>query len=45
MNSDELSRKIDKTLGLENYVRLSFNQKNPMMFISLKEQRVSSPVV
>jgi hypothetical protein len=45
MNSDELSRNLDKSLGLQDYVRLSFNDKNPMMFVALKQQRVSKPVV
>ena len=45
MNSDQLSRHLDKSLGLENYVRLSFNDKNPMMFVALKQERVSDLVV
>ncbi len=44
MNSDELSRHLDKSLGLENFVRLSFNDKNPMMFVALKQERVSDLV-
>jgi hypothetical protein len=45
LNSDELSRKLDKAMGLENYVRLSFNAKNPMQYVSLKEKRVSQMVM
>ena len=45
MNSDELSRNLDKTLGLEDFVRLSFNDKNPMMFVALKQERISKPVM
>ena len=29
MNSDELSRKLDQDAGLQDYVRLSFNDQNP----------------
>ena len=36
MNSDEKSRTIDTQSGLQNYVRLSFCSKNPMMFVSKK---------
>src|SRR6185437_14934839 len=32
MNSDELSRKLDQDAGLQDYVRLSFNDQNPMQF-------------
>ena len=45
MNSDEKSRTIDTQSGLQNYVRLSFCSKNPMMFVSKKERRISEPVV
>ena len=31
-------------LGLGNFVRLSFCEKNPMMFVSKKEGRISNPV-
>ena len=36
MNSDELSWKLDKSKGLENYVRLSFNRFNPMQSVAAK---------
>ena len=45
LNSDESSRKLDQTSGLGNFVRLSFCEKNPMMFISKKEGRISNPVI
>jgi len=45
MNSDELSRTLDKARGLEDYVRLSFNDKNPMQFKALQEKRVSKLVM
>jgi hypothetical protein len=39
------SRAVDKQLGLENFVRLSFNQENPMKYIAKNEGRISRPVV
>ena len=45
MNSDEASRKIDADSGLKDFVRLSFVPKNPMMYVSKKEGRVSDVVV
>jgi hypothetical protein len=45
MNSDEASRQLDIKAGLENYVRLSFCAKNPMMYVSLNEGRISKPVM
>ena len=45
MNSDELSRKLDQNAGLEEYVRLSFNDKNPMQFKVLEEKRASNLVM
>jgi hypothetical protein len=45
MNSDELSRELDNAAGLEDYVRLSFNDKNPMQFIVLQEKRASNLVM
>jgi hypothetical protein len=34
LNSDELSRNLDKSLGLESYVGLSFNAENPMKYVA-----------
>jgi ssDNA thymidine ADP-ribosyltransferase, DarT len=45
MNSDELSRNLDKDLGIENYVRLSFNDQNPMRYVAKKDGRISHPVI
>ena len=45
MNSDATSRAVDQQLGLENFVRLSFNKENPMKYIAKSEGRISRPVV
>ena len=45
MNSDELSRSLDSEADLENYVRLSFNDQNPMMYQAVDEKRISKPVM
>ena len=45
MNSDEGSRKLDQNAGLEGFVRLSFCEKNPMMYVAKKEDRICNPVV
>ena len=45
INSDAKSRAVDKQLGLENFVRFSFNKENPMMYIAKNEGRISRPVV
>ena len=45
MNSDAKSRAVDQQLGLEDFVRLSFNQENPMKYIAKSEGRISRPVV
>ena len=45
MNSSDLSRKLDGRKGLNDFVRLSFCKKHPMMYIALKEERISVPVV
>ncbi len=44
MNSSELSRK-SVGMNLQNYVRLSFNEKNPMFFKVLQEKRVKKLVM
>jgi len=44
-NSDELSRKLDVNAGLQNYVRFSFSARNPMMYVSKREGRISDPVL
>jgi hypothetical protein len=45
MNSDKLSRDLDKSKGLEGYVRLSLNAKNPMLFVAQKQKRISQAVM
>jgi hypothetical protein len=45
MNSSGLSHNLDASKDLADYVRLSFCKKHPMMYISLKEERISTPVV
>jgi hypothetical protein len=45
VNSSELSHKLDSSKGLADFVRLSFCKKHPMMYIALKEKRISVPVV
>ena len=45
MNSTDLSRNLDKSLGLENYVRLSFNSENPMKYVAKNERRISRAVM
>ena len=45
VNSSELSHKLDSNKGLADFVRLSFCKKHPMMYIALKEKRISVPVV
>lgn len=42
---DDLSRKLDKKAGLENYVRLSFTPDHPMMYAVMKDGRIENPVV
>ena len=45
VNSSDLSHKQDSSKGLADFVRLSFCKKHPMMYIALKEKRISVPVV
>lgn len=45
MNSSGLSHNLDASKGLADYVRLSFCKKHPMMYVSLKDKRISTPVV
>jgi hypothetical protein len=45
MNSSDLSHKLDTNKGLAGFVRLSFCKKHPMMYMALKEKRISTPVV
>jgi hypothetical protein len=45
MNSDQVSRNLDEHKGLNNFVRLSLNDKNPMQYVALKEKRVANLVM
>ena len=45
MNSDAKSRAVDQQLGLEDFVRLSFNKENPMKYIAKSKGGISRPVV
>jgi hypothetical protein len=45
LNSSKLSHDLDTGKGLENFVRLSFCKKHPMMYTALKDNRISRPVV
>ena len=45
MNSDELSRKLDRKMDLADYVRLSLNHMNPMQYIAVKQKRVTELVM
>ena len=42
---DEFSHQLDRRYGLEDYARLSFCEKHPMMFYALKEGRIKDPVI
>ena len=45
LNSNERSRELDAAYGLQNYVRLSLCPRNPMMYVAVKEGRISAPVL
>ena len=40
-----LSRQLDQSRGLEDYVRLSFTKNHPMMYVARNEGRIANPVV
>jgi hypothetical protein len=42
---DHLSRRLDSRSGLQNYVRLSFNRNQPMMYVAQQEGRLTHPVI
>lgn len=42
---DSLSKTLDLYHNLEDFVRLSFNQNNPMMYTALRENRIIDPVI
>ncbi|MDE6082993.1 MAG: DUF4433 domain-containing protein [Muribaculaceae bacterium] len=39
------SRDLDIRDGLQNYVRLSFTTKHPMMFVAMNDGRISNPII
>lgn len=40
-----LSRQLDSGRNLEDYVRVSFTTQHPMMFVAMKDGRISNPVI
>lgn len=43
--SGSISRALDQRDKLEHYVRLSFTQQHPMMYVAMNEDRISNPVI
>ena len=39
------SRQLDSGRNLENYVRVSFTTQHPMMYVAMREGRISNPVI
>lgn len=39
------SRQLDSSRNLEGYVRVSFTTQHPMMFVAMKDGRISNPVI
>lgn len=42
---DSWSRNLDRKYDLQDFVRLSFTRKHPMLFIARKEGRIKNPVI
>ena len=40
-----LSRMLDKSRGLQDYVRLCFTKNHPMMYVAKKEGRINNPIL
>ena len=40
---NQFSRQLDRQKGLQDYVRLSFNTHQPMMYIAKKDHRIKDP--
>ena len=40
-----LSRQLDISRNLQDYVRLSFTTQHPMMYIAMKDGRIDNPVI
>ncbi len=41
----QLSRRLDRSKGLQDYVRLSFNYSQPMMHLALRDERIHGPAI
>ena len=41
----DVSRSLDSRDNLQNYVRVSFTQKHPMMYVAMNDGRISNPVI
>ena len=39
------SRSLDTRDGLQHFVRLSFTKQHPMMYVAMKEERISNPII
>ena len=39
------SRQLDSSRKLENYVRVSFTTQHPMMYVAMRDGRISNPVI
>lgn len=42
---DQLSRDLDRRDDLQHYVRISFTTQHPMMYVAMRDGRVSNPVI
>lgn len=42
---DDLSRNLDTWRNLQHYVRVSFTRQHPMMYVAMREGRISNPVI
>lgn len=40
-----LSRQLDSSRNLQDYVRLSFTTEHPMMYVAMKDGRIDNPVI
>ena len=40
-----ISRQLDSGRNLEDYVRVSFTTQHPMMYVAMKDGRISNPVI
>ena len=41
----DLSRQLDSSRNLQDYVRVSFTTQHPMMYVAMKDGRISNPVI